>query len=175
MTDVFGNYVIQKFFEHGNQQQKKVLASQMKGRILELSMQMYGCRVVQKVFPVTSKMRPKTDQTPTGLRTHPHRPTSFTCQGTRAPSTEMCQGPEWEPRRTESHRENSRRAHPVHHQCVYRTSARPGNSSLWLSSGSANARALPRAFPVTAARRVALMRSKSHRRSVRQLCHPARH
>ena len=58
MTDVFGNYVIQKFFEHGNQQQKKVLASQMKGRILELSMQMYGCRVVQKVFPVTSMMRP---------------------------------------------------------------------------------------------------------------------
>ena len=50
MTDVFGNYVIQKFFEHGNQQQKKVLASQMKGRILELSMQMYGCRVVQKVI-----------------------------------------------------------------------------------------------------------------------------
>ena len=67
MTDVFGNYVIQKFFEHGNQQQKKVLASQMKGRILELSMQMYGCRVVQKVFPVTSKMRPKTNLTSTGL------------------------------------------------------------------------------------------------------------
>ena len=50
MTDVFGNYVIQKFFEHGNQPQKKILANQMKGRILELSMQMYGCRVVQKVW-----------------------------------------------------------------------------------------------------------------------------
>lgn len=49
MTDVFGNYVIQKFFEHGNQSQKKVLASQMKGHILDLSLQMYGCRVVQKV------------------------------------------------------------------------------------------------------------------------------
>ncbi len=50
MTDVFGNYVIQKFFEHGNQGQKKILASQMKNHILTLSMQMYGCRVVQKVI-----------------------------------------------------------------------------------------------------------------------------
>ena len=49
MTDVFGNYVIQKFFEHGNQQQKKQLADKMKGHIYGLSMQMYGCRVVQKV------------------------------------------------------------------------------------------------------------------------------
>lgn len=49
MTDVFGNYVIQKFFEHGNQSQKKVLANQMKNHVLTLSTQMYGCRVVQKV------------------------------------------------------------------------------------------------------------------------------
>ena len=49
MTDVFGNYVIQKFFEHGNQSQKKILANQMKTHILALSLQMYGCRVVQKV------------------------------------------------------------------------------------------------------------------------------
>jgi mRNA-binding protein PUF3 len=50
MTDVFGNYVIQKMFEHGNQSQKKILANQMKGHIMTLSMQMYGCRVVQKVM-----------------------------------------------------------------------------------------------------------------------------
>ncbi len=49
MTDVFGNYVIQKFFEHGTQQQKAVIADQMKGHVLNLSLQMYGCRVVQKV------------------------------------------------------------------------------------------------------------------------------
>ena len=49
MTDVFGNYVIQKFFEHGNQSQKKMLANQMRTHILTLSTQMYGCRVVQKV------------------------------------------------------------------------------------------------------------------------------
>lgn len=49
MTDVFGNYVIQKFFEHGDQSQKRILASKMKGHVLTLSLQMYGCRVVQKV------------------------------------------------------------------------------------------------------------------------------
>ena len=49
MKDVFGNYVIQKFFEHGNQVQKKVLAGIMKGKIIDLSVQMYACRVVQKV------------------------------------------------------------------------------------------------------------------------------
>ena len=53
MSDVFGNYVIQKFFEHGNQSQKKALANRMKNRVLSLSRQMYGCRVVQKVSPPT--------------------------------------------------------------------------------------------------------------------------
>lgn len=51
MTDVFGNYVIQKFFEHGNQSQKRGLANQMKSHVMVLSCQMYGCRVVQKVGP----------------------------------------------------------------------------------------------------------------------------
>ncbi|KMU90892.1 pumilio RBD [Coccidioides immitis H538.4] len=40
MMDVFGNYVIQKLFEHGNQAQKKALAQQMMGHILNLSTQM---------------------------------------------------------------------------------------------------------------------------------------
>jgi len=50
MTDVFGNYVIQKFFEFGNQVQKTALAHQMQGHVLRLSLQMYGCRVVQKAL-----------------------------------------------------------------------------------------------------------------------------
>lgn len=49
MKDVFGNYVVQKFFEHGDLIQKKILAHEMKGQVLELSTGMYGCRVVQKV------------------------------------------------------------------------------------------------------------------------------
>ncbi|KAF8522285.1 ARM repeat-containing protein [Hysterangium stoloniferum] len=48
IQDVFGNYVIQKLFEHGTQVQKTQLASTMEGHILALSLQMYGCRVVQK-------------------------------------------------------------------------------------------------------------------------------
>lgn len=49
MKDVFGNYVIQKFLEHGSQVHKKVLVGIMKGQFADLSMQTYACRVVQKV------------------------------------------------------------------------------------------------------------------------------
>ncbi|RVW73186.1 Pumilio-like 5 [Vitis vinifera] len=56
MTDVFGNYVIQKFFEHGNPEQRKELASQLAGQILPLSLQMYGCRVIQKVCMVLTML-----------------------------------------------------------------------------------------------------------------------
>ncbi|CAM8986493.1 unnamed protein product [Rhodiola kirilowii] len=54
MTDVFGNYVIQKtvFFEYGSPEQKKDLADQLSGQILPLSLQMYGCRVIQKALEV---------------------------------------------------------------------------------------------------------------------------
>ncbi|KAJ8499062.1 hypothetical protein OPV22_009614 [Ensete ventricosum] len=49
MTDVFGNYVIQKFFKHGNPEQRKELAIKLVGNVMPLSLQMYGCRVIQKV------------------------------------------------------------------------------------------------------------------------------
>lgn len=74
-TDVFGNYVIQKvrlsvlliwllififwnltfrivhlqFFEFATESQLSQLADQLRGHFLQLSFQMYGCRVVQKV------------------------------------------------------------------------------------------------------------------------------
>lgn len=50
MTDVFGNYVIQKYFEHGSAVQQLVLLELMMGHIYELSLQMYGCRVVQRAL-----------------------------------------------------------------------------------------------------------------------------
>lgn len=45
MTDVFGNYVVQKFFDFGTEEQVRGLAGCMRGQVWELSMQMYGCRV----------------------------------------------------------------------------------------------------------------------------------
>jgi hypothetical protein len=45
MTDVFGNYVIQKFFDFGSAEQVRALGEKMRGQVLNLSMQMYGCRV----------------------------------------------------------------------------------------------------------------------------------
>ncbi|ODV96089.1 hypothetical protein PACTADRAFT_80157 [Pachysolen tannophilus NRRL Y-2460] len=50
MTDVFGNYVIQKYFEFGSEVQKKILLEAMEGHLLDLSLQMYGCRVVQRAI-----------------------------------------------------------------------------------------------------------------------------
>jgi len=42
--------VIQKFFEQGSQVQKTALAKILEGHVLQLSLQMYGCRVVQKAL-----------------------------------------------------------------------------------------------------------------------------
>ena len=40
MTDVFGNYVIQKFFEHGTEIQRKAPASELTSHVPPLSLQM---------------------------------------------------------------------------------------------------------------------------------------
>lgn len=50
MSDVFGNYVIQKLFEFGGNTVRVGLCDIMVGRIMVLSMGMYGCRVVQKAL-----------------------------------------------------------------------------------------------------------------------------
>uniref|UniRef100_A0A2I3GQP0 Pumilio homolog 1 n=1 Tax=Nomascus leucogenys TaxID=61853 RepID=A0A2I3GQP0_NOMLE len=50
MVDVFGHYVIQKFFEFGSLEQKLALAERIRGHVLSLALQMYGCRVIQKAL-----------------------------------------------------------------------------------------------------------------------------
>ena len=50
MMDVFGNYVIQKFFEFGTTEQKETLAQRVRGHVLALALHMYGCRVIQKAL-----------------------------------------------------------------------------------------------------------------------------
>jgi len=42
MTDVFGNYVIQKFFECGSPEQQAALAEKIHGHVLPLAMQMWA-------------------------------------------------------------------------------------------------------------------------------------
>lgn len=57
MTDVFGNYVLQKIFEYGSPEQCEALALLLRGQAVQLSMQMYGCRVVQKALEYVSTER----------------------------------------------------------------------------------------------------------------------
>ena len=50
ITDVFGNYVIQKFFEFGTLDQKATLVERLHGHVPALSLHTYGCRVIQKAI-----------------------------------------------------------------------------------------------------------------------------
>lgn len=52
MTDVFGNYVVQKLLDHGGEEARKVFSKELQGRMLAMSLHMYGCRVVQKLLEV---------------------------------------------------------------------------------------------------------------------------
>ncbi|KAJ7786780.1 armadillo-type protein [Mycena olivaceomarginata] len=47
IQNVFGNYVIQRFFQHGTQTQKTALVKSMEGSVVYLSCNLYGCRVIQ--------------------------------------------------------------------------------------------------------------------------------
>lgn len=44
-----GRFLSLQFFEHGSAEQRKELANNLAGHVLPLSLQMYGCRVIQKV------------------------------------------------------------------------------------------------------------------------------
>lgn len=50
MCDVFGNYVIQKLFEVADEERRIKLVGLFRGNVMKLSMQTYGCRVLQKAF-----------------------------------------------------------------------------------------------------------------------------
>jgi hypothetical protein len=96
MTDVFGNYVLQKFFEHGNQMQKTILAKQMEGHVVSLSLQMYGCRVVQKVIQ-DSRSCIQVAHIFLGIRACFDRTASNPCERVGWLCTEMHKGPKRKP------------------------------------------------------------------------------
>jgi hypothetical protein len=56
VSDVFGNYVVQKLLEHGASDQKFELVAILQGHAVSLSMEMYGCRVIQKALEVLSDL-----------------------------------------------------------------------------------------------------------------------
>lgn len=53
--DVSGNFVVQKLFDIGTQEQKKKLAERLQPEVASLSKDNYGCRVVQKAIGAVSK------------------------------------------------------------------------------------------------------------------------
>jgi len=48
--DVFGNFVVQKIFERGTEEQQQGIVDKIHGGILKLATDKYGCRVVQKML-----------------------------------------------------------------------------------------------------------------------------
>ena len=71
MRDMYGNYVIQKFFEYGDQPKKTFLFERMKGKIPELSKQRYACRVVQKVSQQNLQQSKSSTNNSLGSEVHP--------------------------------------------------------------------------------------------------------
>lgn len=53
-SSVFGNYIVQRMLELGNEKQLYALLSSLRGKIMELSRDPYGCRVVQKALEAAS-------------------------------------------------------------------------------------------------------------------------
>ncbi|GKU01264.1 unnamed protein product [Fusarium langsethiae] len=49
MKDLYGNYVCQRLIEHGSMAQKMGVVETVRGHILELSLNAFGCRVFQKI------------------------------------------------------------------------------------------------------------------------------
>lgn len=84
MTDVFGNYIIQKLFEFGTLVQKKLLAAKMQGNVVDLSMNIYGCRCVQEVSSLWNIASCRVLLTRFLVpRLHPRRSAGRNCQGAR--------------------------------------------------------------------------------------------
>jgi pumilio RNA-binding family len=49
-NDVFGNYVVQKLLEYGTTETKRAICATLQGQLRTMSLQMYGCRIVQKAL-----------------------------------------------------------------------------------------------------------------------------
>jgi Pumilio-family RNA binding repeat len=50
MINRFGNFLVQRCFEHGTPEQVVAIANAIHGNVLSLSMDAFGCHVIQKAF-----------------------------------------------------------------------------------------------------------------------------
>lgn len=50
MVNRFGNFLVQRCFEHGTSKQIDGISSAIRGNTLSLSMDAFGCHVIQKAF-----------------------------------------------------------------------------------------------------------------------------
>jgi len=55
ISDVFGNYVIQRLFDILSTKHRKILLEVMRGHIPSLALQTYGCRVIQKALEIADE------------------------------------------------------------------------------------------------------------------------
>jgi hypothetical protein len=55
MINRFGNFLVQRCFEHGTSNQIDGIASAIRGNTLTLSMDAFGCHVIQKAFDCVSE------------------------------------------------------------------------------------------------------------------------
>jgi Pumilio-family RNA binding repeat len=50
MINRFGNFLVQRCFEYGTKEQVEGICNAIKGKVVSLSMDPFGCHVVQKAF-----------------------------------------------------------------------------------------------------------------------------
>ena len=123
MTDVFGNYVIQKFFEYGTPEQK----SQLVQKVLLSQNRLKRCaHVVHYVFYFAAMHQSSAVGTPdVWLPRHPKSPREHSVGPTEADYRrvggvrhQVRQRPERQPRRPEVHRVRRPAPPPVHHRIL---------------------------------------------------------
>lgn len=174
MQDVFGNYVIQKFFEHGDQTQKKVLGNRMEGSVITLSTSTYGCRVVQKVNRIPSNDTYSFSLNIIGPGTCSRRSADPPSPEARERRYEASQGPERKPRHSEGDRTGPTQPHRIY----LRRFPWPGlyacQPPVWLPCYPADPRVLRKAFRAVFVRRAGAspIYANPRFRPIRQLCSP---
>jgi len=56
ITDVFGNYIVQSLIQYGTEEMIAAICDQILGKMVHLTRNKYGCRVIQKAFDFTDSI-----------------------------------------------------------------------------------------------------------------------